>query len=149
MYRIPTSPRCRRRITPCSRKLRLRDPEQCGKHSTFCIITGPFFARERWKDEIARHQRRFQERGVDPVSAEFVGQIARARRKRSSSNRYDASDFRVKRMQSPRCFQCLVECAEDQGEHGPECAMKASDGIGQDVRMLRNRIGDPWMGELQ
>jgi len=87
---------------------------------------------------------------VDPTErGRLIGEIAGARGKGSSGHRHDADDFGVTRVQSPRRLYSLIERAEDHGEHGPESAMKTPDGIDENVRMLGDRRGDPWMSQLQ
>jgi hypothetical protein len=55
----------------------------------------------------------------------------------------------VTMMQAARGLAALTERPEDHREDRAESAMEAANGIGERVRVLLDRSGNPGMGKLQ
>src|SRR5262249_13569118 len=79
----------------------------------------------------------------------LVRAIERACGKRSRRRLQRARDRSVAMMQAVRGLEALTERPEDHREDGAEGAMEAANGIGERVRVLFDRGGNPGMGELQ
>src|SRR5689334_6276306 len=53
-------------------------------------------------------------------------------------------------LKKPPCRgDCLIERAKHHRKGDVECTMEAPDRIGEDLRLIGDRGGDPWMSKLQ